>query len=386
MVERQNGQVVRFVRQRTLTMLDLTLVQSREAPKEEAPSKPQDSEGTSRPAILLALSALGLVGVVTLFVAGYSGAFAHPVPRQIPVAVSGAGPLIRQLEASPALDIHRVRNPTDARQLLEARAVSGAVVLERGAHLVVDVASGGGHSVAVALTTVLGPLVREDRLHLSVKDLAPLSPTNPDGAVEYYCTVFLTLASSLGAMVLGRILGADRRNLRGVIRTVVVLVLYTAILAATFTAVADAGFGALTGHAFGLFLAFWAYAAAVSIAIAGVALCLGMPSALVVILAVVILGNTSAGGPVGRPLLSPFYSSLTPVLPQGAGLSIVRGVVYFDGRGIGEGYLALLMWGGAGLVLMVLAALRSRRSDVGSPPSEAIALDSPQNPLLWGTA
>jgi hypothetical protein len=81
----------------------------------------------------------------------------------------------------------------------------------------------------------------------------------------------------------------------------------------------------------------------------------------VLIAVFILLGNPSSGGPVPRPLLDGFYSALNPVLPQGAALSALRGVQYFDGSGIGPALLCLAIWGAAGLALLGAATLRRPR-------------------------
>jgi hypothetical protein len=78
----------------------------------------------------------------------------------------------------------------------------------------------------------------------------------------------------------------------------------------------------------------------------------------VLILVLICLGNPSSGGPVPRPLLNGFYAALNPVLPQGAALSVVRGIQYFGGRGIDLGLLCLLIWVLAGLALLGAAVFR----------------------------
>jgi hypothetical protein len=47
----------------------------------------------------------------------------------------------------------------------------------------------------------------------------------------------------------------------------------------------------------------------------------------------VVIGNAAAAGPVGRPLLSGFYSTFTTIVPQGSGVSLLRSVEYFGGHG-----------------------------------------------------
>lgn len=121
-------------------------------------------------------------------------------------------------------------------------------------------------------------------------------------------------------------------------------------------------FGALTGHAGWLFLALWAYTLAVTLAASGVSALLGPAAGVLLTLLFTLLGNPSAGGAVGRPLLNPFFSALNPVFPHGGGLSIIRGLQYFHGHGVGAGVRCLLIWGVAGTLLLLVAAVRGQRA------------------------
>ncbi|MFF2133790.1 hypothetical protein ACFVW1_52485 [Streptomyces olivochromogenes] len=80
-------------------------------------------------------------------------------------------------------------------------------------------------------------------------------------------------------------------------------------------------------------------------------------------MAFVVLGNSSAGGAVARPLLNGFYAALTPVLPHGAALSVVRGIQYFDGTGIADGVICLSLWAVIGTALLAAAAFRRTTTD-----------------------
>jgi hypothetical protein len=120
---------------------------------------------------------------------------------------------------------------------------------------------------------------------------------------------------------------------------------------------ADVALGDLVGHFGFLFLTLWLSAAAVCLAATGLSALVGLAS-IVLILVLICLGNPSSGGPVPRPLLNGFYAALNPVLPQGAALSVVRGIQYFGGRGIDLGLLCLLIWVLAGLALLGAAVFR----------------------------
>jgi hypothetical protein len=72
-----------------------------------------------------------------------------------------------------------------------------------------------------------------------------------------------------------------------------------------------------------------------------------------------VIGNAAAAGPVGRPLLSGFYSTFTAIVPQGSGVSLLRSVEYFGGHGAQTPLVALAIWGAAGF-LFAIAATASR--------------------------
>jgi hypothetical protein len=113
--------------------------------------------------------------------------------------------------------------------------------------------------------------------------------------------------------------------------------------------------GALTGHTWQLFGVLWLYAMAVGGAVTGIAAAFGTVASLALTLFLVVIGNAAAAGPVGRPLLSGFYSTFTAIVPQGSGVSLLRSVEYFGGNGAQTPLVTLAIWGAAGCVLAVLA-------------------------------
>jgi hypothetical protein len=308
----------------------------------------------------------GLVAIMTLFIAAYSGAFSDPQPHHIPVAVEAPGAVTHELTPSAALDVQRAGSDDAVRHLIADRSVYGGLIIRPEKSLHLEIASGAGHSVAIALTAAATALARNLQLSLTVTDVAPLSDHDPSGSVEFYAIVFLSVAACFGAVLLSQVIGGVH-TVRDALRNLTCFVLYAAILAAAFVAVTDAGFGALVGHAGWLFLILWAYGAAVSIAIAGLVTVLGRPIALTVVVLIVLLGNTSCGGPVGRPLLDAPFSTLTPVVPQGAGLDLLRGGLYFHGDGVGSGAVTLAVWCGIGVLLLFGAGIRPSLSATPDP-------------------
>ncbi len=143
--------------------------------------------------------------------------------------------------------------------------------------------------------------------------------------------------------------------------------------AGAVTLYVDTILGALTGHGWQVFGALWLYAIAVGGAVTGVAAAFGTIASMALTLFLVVIGNAAAAGPVGRPLLSGFYSTFTEIVPQGSGVALLRGVQYFGGNGAQTPFVTLAIWAPPA------ACWRWRpRSHATGCPSSAIARRGPR--------
>ena len=322
------------------------------------PTRTTASEETGRrrrsPDRTLVLAVVGLIAVVVAFFSSYASALGKPTAHHLPVAVTAPPAVVARLGASPQLSVHSAANLAIARRMVEDRAVYGALALPSAGPATLLVANGGGHAVETILLQFGHQVAHVLGTPLATVDVAPTSSEDPSGTVEFYCIVFLFLGAALGATVLGKILGPIRRMPDALWRLACVS-LYSGLLSLVVTFFADIVFGALIGHFGLLFLTLWLFVAAVCLAVTGLAARAGTAVSLVLILALIALGNPSSGGPVPRPLLNSFYSGLNPVLPQGAALSALRSVEYFGNQGITPGLLCLLIWALAGLGLLAAA-------------------------------
>ena len=312
------------------------------------------------------LAMIGVTAVIAAVFCSYSSAFGKPAAHHIPVAIAAPPAVLAKLETSPALRVYQVRDLAVARSMVEDRAVYGGLVLARTGQATLVVANGGGHAVEAVLVQ-LGQQAAGTAL--STVDVAPTSPGDPNGLVEFYCVVFLGIGAAVGATMLARTLGPVL-HLLGALKRLGLVMTHTALLSAAITLFTDVVYGALAGHFWFLFLTLWLYVVAVGLAVTGIAELAGPLASIVLIGLFMVFGNTSSGGAVPRPLLDGFFSALNPVLPQGAALSALRGVQYFGDRGIGAALLCLTVWAAAGLVLLGVAGLRAsyhRPAVIGAP-------------------
>ncbi len=301
---------------------------------------------------VLAMAALTIF--VIAMIASYSGAFAKPTLHHLTVAVAAPEQVVDQLRGRDALAVNAVDGDTAARLQVSRREADTAFVISPSGEMTIYVAGGGGKSVATAAESVGREVAGRGGLTATVEDVAPTSAADPSGTVEFYAIIFLSIGATLGATVVGYLMGKVHRPVTMLLRTLT-LASYSALLAGVVTVYIDAVLGALTGHTWLVFGALWLYSLAVGGAVTGIAAAFGSAASALLTLFLVVVGNAAAAGPVGRPLLSPFYSTFTTIVPQGSGVSLLRSISYFDGHGAATPLLTLATWGAAGALLALLA-------------------------------
>ncbi len=320
--------------------------------KHQAPDRhPVRDRGAIR---TTALAMIGLTLFVIAMIASYSGAFAKPTLHHMSVAVAGPQQVVDGIRGQESLAVTEVGDDAAARQQVYERKTDAAFVVAPTGEMKIYVAGGGGRSVANAAETVGRTIAAKAGLAPTVEDVAPASAGDPSGTVEFYAIIFISIGASVGATVLGRLMGTVRKPLTLALRTAT-LAGYSALLAAGVTLYVDVILGALTGHTWQVFGALWLYAMAVGGAVTGVAAAFGSVASMTLTAFLVVIGNAAAAGPVGRPLLSSFYSTFTAIVPQGSGVSLLRSVSYFGGHGAQTPLVTLAIWGAAGCLLAIVA-------------------------------
>lgn len=308
--------------------------------------------GTQVRHVLLAMLTFTLL--VLAMIASYAGAFAKPTLHHLQVAVAAPQQFVDALDSRTELDVTAVGDDAAARALVLERKADAAFAVEPNGRLDIYVAGGGGRSVATAAETVGRATATQAGLTPVVTDIAPTSAGDPSGTVEFYAVIFVSIGASVGAAAFGRLVGAVRQPWTLGLRTLT-LSAYSALLAGVVTVYVDAALGALTGHPWQVFGALWLYAMAVGGAVTGVAAAFGTAAAMAVTAFLVIVGNAAAAGPIGRPLLSGFYTTFNHVVPQGSGVSLLRSIEYFDGHGALTPLATLTVWAAVGCALAVVA-------------------------------
>ncbi len=312
---------------------------------------------------------LGVLFVQLAFVFSYVGAFHHPTPHQIPVAVvapAQAEQLAAKLSGLPGQPLSAVTSSdrATAEQQLRNGTISAVLVVDpSGTQDTLLVASGAGASVATAVQQVMTDVEASQQRTIMVTDVVPLQTGDGRGLTGFYLVIGWIVGGYLMAALLGVAKGARPANHRRALIRLMAALLYAVVSGLGGALVVDQLLGALTGH----FFALWGIgtllvftAAAVTMALEVVAGVLGIG---LTVLLFVVLGNPTAGGAYQASLLPGFWRVLSPALPNGAGTDAVRSVVYLGGTGVTGSLLIIAAYGVVGTVVALVGTnLFARRA------------------------
>ncbi|MEV6673184.1 DUF3533 domain-containing protein [Streptomyces sp. NPDC051162] len=313
-----------------------------------------------------ALLVIGTLVLQLAFITSYIGAFHSPKPKDIALGVVAPAQLseqvVQQLDALPGepLDTSAVRDEAEARRRIGDRNLDAALVVDpRGTTDTLLVAGGSGASLAQATEAVVTRAEAAQRRSLKVTDIAPAGAGDARGLSSFYLVVGWCVGGYLCAAILAISAGARPANPRRAGFRLAALALYAAVAGLLGAVIAGPVLGALPGSVLGL----WGLGAlvvfavgATTLALQGLAGIIGIGLAIAI---VVVLGNPSAGGAYPYPLLPPFWRTIGPALPPGAGTWSARSIAYFRGNALTGPLLVLSAWAAVGTaVTMVCAAFR----------------------------
>ncbi|MCX4583171.1 DUF3533 domain-containing protein [Streptomyces sp. NBC_01481] len=317
-----------------------------------------------------AVLVIGVLALQLAFITSYIGAFHHPKPHEIPLAVVTPAAQItdqavQRLSALPGdpLDPRAVEDEATAVRQIQNRDVDGALIVDpRGAADKLLVASASGASLSQALTEVIATTERAQRRTVAVVDVVPNASGDARGLSSFYLAIGWCVGGYLCAAILAISHGARPANTARALIRLGVLLLYSIAAGLLGTVIAGPILDALPGS----IMALWGLGTLLVFAVGAITLAFqglaGIVGIGLAILLVVVFGNPSAGGAYAYPLLPPFWRAIGPALPPGAGTFSARSIAYFKGNGMTGPMWVLAAWAAGGaLVTTGLALLRSRR-------------------------
>ncbi|GAA0321988.1 DUF3533 domain-containing protein [Streptomyces polychromogenes] len=342
---------------------------------------------TIRAAVLV----LGVLALQLAFITSYIGAFHHPKPSEIPLAVAApaepvAAQAAQRLGALPGkpLDPRAVADEATALARIRNREVDGALIVEPARpNDRLLVASGAGASLSQALEQIVTLAGKAQGRGLTVVDVAPADRGDSRGLSSFYLVVGWCVGGYLCAAILAISAGARPANIHRAVIRLGALLLYAIAAGLLGAVIAGPVLEALPGS----IAALWGLGTLVVFAVGALTLALqglaGVVGIGLAILLVVVFGNPSAGGAYPYPLLPPFWRAIGPAMPPGAGTFAARSIAYFRGNGAAGPMLVLSAWAVAGSAV-TLACAMARRGRPGAAVGSGLPDDAPSVPRFAG--
>ena len=314
-----------------------------------------------------------VVGVLLVqlgFLLSYIGAFHHPDPQRIPLAVVAPKDAAQRIDALPGrpVEVTTVKDERAARARIMDRDAQGAYVMNpRGDKDTLLVASGAGGPVTEAVKRVGKEIAAGQDRALAVEDISPSGDEDYNSLTAFYLVVGWLVGGYLVASLLGVAVGTrpSRPGLAGF--RLAGVALYSVVSGLGAAIIVGPALHALDGH----FVALWWIgtltvfgAAAVTMALEAFFGIVGIGLAVVIF---VVLGNPSAGGAFQAHLIPPFWRAIGDWLPAGAGTTAVRNTVYFSGNALAVPMLVLAIWAVAGVVLLLIGSARRKEPELALP-------------------
>ncbi|MQY09250.1 ABC-2 transporter permease [Actinomadura macrotermitis] len=299
------------------------------------------------PAVVITLILGAAAG---LFAGSYTYAMANPAPRHIPVAVTGdparsaevAAALDRALDSTLAL--HRYPSYAKARLAVEEQHEFAILRAEDG-RASLDLSGAAGASVA----RLLAQAAQKSAVPLTVRDIKPLQPTDPQGLAIFYISLAAVIIGFVGAIQLSvhaRALNAGER--------IAFTLAYAALGGLAIALVVDPLLGVLK-------LPFRESWGIISLTMFTSGMVFTMFNTLVRRWAMiptwgvmVLIGNPSSGGAVSWPLLPSPLGFIGRWLPPGASVNAQHTAIYFAGHQHVLPFAVLIAWSVASIAVFVV--------------------------------
>ncbi|MCV7278266.1 ABC transporter permease [Mycolicibacterium flavescens] len=312
-----------------------------------------------------AVRATAVVFVLTVVIAIIALAFAlpaaHTAARDVPIGAAGphaaSGQIAAMLEqqAPGAFAVTYYPGADALRDAIENRDVYGGFALTPEGPVAL-IATGGSPMIAQMLTQIGTGIAEHSGAELRVEDLAPPTADDPRGAGLAASALPLTLAALLPAVALVFALK------REVWTRLAAMVVFSGVAGVTIAALMRWVLGAIDTNFWGVTAALTLGVLATGMALLGLGSLFGRVGLALGALAAVLVGNPLSGLMTGPELLPSGWGQFGQLLPQGANATLLRSAAFFDGAGAAVPVAVLSCWLAVGTALVVLAALRQRRT------------------------
>lgn len=314
---------------------------------------------------LAAIRATGIIVVLAVVLAILAIAFALPAARTKPhdVPIGAAGPMaasgqiadILEQHAPGAFAITYYPGEPALRDAIRNRDVYGGIAFGPDGRSLL-VATGGSPMVAQMLTQIGNGIGQQVGLPLHTEDLAPPTANDPRGAGLAASALPITLAGLLPAIALVLLLK------REVWTRFTAAVVFAAVAGTTIAALLRYVFGSIDQNVWGVAAGLTLGLLAAGLSMLGLGSLFGRGGLAVGALLALLLGNPLSGLNSAPEMLPSGWGTLGQWLPQGATATLLRSTAFFDGAGATAAIAVLSCWTVAGTAMIMIAAVRQRKS------------------------
>jgi hypothetical protein len=365
-------------------MRETDLMQETETVPAEGEAAPEGERQVPK-AVMYVFAGLIPFLLVMMLVTVYTTAMHQPVPRDLPVAVIGAGQQaeglaarLNAVEGSP-VEVRTVGSASEAEHLIMEREIAAAFAPPSapGAPAELYTAQTAGMGQASMAQAIFNGLAAQQNLEVEQHELAPLPAEDGMGISAMLIVTGWILA---GYMIVTMITqGAPEIfTLR---RTPVYLGFWAALMSFVVWLIADPIIGAVGGHAWEMLALGWATIFAVGLAQSFIARLVGGLGSILGVFVLMYLGVPASN--LGMPVkaMPGFFEWLHGVLPTPAAGEALRAILYFGGDGVSGNLLVLSLWGAVSVAGSVAldSARNRRRSEPDTDGGKPAADETPES-------
>ena len=320
----------------------------------------------------LIMAMVGVLIAVFAVIFSYVGANHSPKPHHLPIGIVGPASVAEASRAQldrvdPAgFNVRDYDSLAAAKTAILHRSVYGAYQPDPSPVLVT--ANAASPAVASLLQRVFGPLAHASGRPLVTEDVAPLPPSDSAGATISSALLGLIIAALAGSSIIYTFSRQRHEYVR--IAATAVIALVAGVITALVTTVIVGAFSG--GHFFAVWGVASLFVLAMGLPIAASQVLFGAAGLGIGYLLFLVIGNPASGGSTAPELLPPFWRGLSQALPDGAAVTSMRDVVYFNGYGSTDALIVLSVYAVVGGAVAMVAAsgrarTRSQRQSVATP-------------------
>lgn len=299
------------------------------------------------------LIALGVVGFLIVLLAGcLVSSVQLPAPHAMPFGVIKYSPVVEEVEKAMDLDVRTYSSERALMASAKLGDIYGGYIVGTDADTLVTVPA-KSFAGEVLLREEFEKTAEEARQTIVSSAVVPLATSDRTGAL----VGLLLVPTVVGGYVAASLLYSINRAV-AVPERISQVFAYAALSSVLTWLIAGPVLGILPSANLALVAAFFLVASAVGLSAVALQALVGPLGSLAAATLFILLGGAGAGG-VGVALLPPFWQTFGSFFPPRHAVELYRNVIYFGGNNVELSTLALVIYVGVSLVVILAISGKS---------------------------